>query len=85
MNLLALSEPSARRRLWSRSAPTAHLIHIDAAAEAQRAAGVEQDAGPAPPGVVKYTTVRPIKKWVAHMTGQLSNPSPAPNVIAETI
>jgi len=35
---------------------TGALLPLDEAAEAQRAARVEQDAGPVAPGVVKYTS-----------------------------
>jgi 4-carboxymuconolactone decarboxylase len=48
----------AKRGIGSDQLPPAsgELLRIDEAAEAQRAARVEQDAGPVAPGVVQYTS-----------------------------
>jgi 4-carboxymuconolactone decarboxylase len=46
----------AKRGIRSDQPASGELLPIDEAAEAQRAARVEQDAGPVAPGVVQYTS-----------------------------
>jgi 4-carboxymuconolactone decarboxylase len=46
----------AKRGIVSDQAAAGDLLPLDEAAEAQRAARVEQDAGPVAPGVVQYTS-----------------------------
>jgi 4-carboxymuconolactone decarboxylase len=54
----AAKDVFGKRRIGSDQLPPAsgELLPIDEAAEAQRAARVEQDVGPVAPGVVKYTS-----------------------------
>src|SRR5262249_16765765 len=68
-----LQQPQMRQPESEVKQAKAHLLPIDEAAEAQRAARVEQDVGPVAPGVAKYASLHPIKTWVAHMTDQLSH------------